>query len=50
MAVWVMFVIEMILRFFPSRWESPGCQKQFSCNYVKTGKTNIVIQDNNAVI
>jgi len=48
-AVWAMFVVEMILRFFPSDVESPGCQKQFSRNYVKTGKTNIVIEDNNAV-
>jgi len=48
-AVWLMFVIEMIFRFFPSDVESPGSQKQFSQNYIKTGKTNIVIEDNNAV-
>ena len=48
-AMWALFVVEMILRFFPSRLESPGCQKQFAQNYVKTGKTNIVIEDNNAV-
>ena len=29
------FVFEMILRFFPSRFESPGCQKQFKQNYIK---------------
>ena len=29
------FILEMILRFFPSRLESPGCQKQFAQNYIK---------------
>lgn len=48
--IWVVFTLEMILRFFPSRLESPGCQKQFARNYVKTGKTNIDIQDNNGVV
>ena len=32
-AVWVFFVVEMVLRFFPSRLESMGCQKQFGRNY-----------------
>lgn len=31
--VWIVFAAEMILRFFPSRWESMGCQKQFARNY-----------------
>ena len=48
-AVWLLFVVEMGLRFFPSRLESPGCQRQFARNYVKTGRTDIVIEDNNAV-
>ena len=48
-AIWLVFVVEMALRFFPSKLESPGCQKQFSHNYVKTGKTDIIIEDNNAV-
>ena len=26
---WLIFMVEMVLRFFPSRLESPGCQKQF---------------------
>lgn len=47
---WAVFVFEMILRFFPSRFESPGCQKQFKQNYIKSGETQIVIQDNNAVV
>ena len=31
--IWVFFVIGMILRFFPSKLESMGCQKQFAKNY-----------------
>jgi len=49
-AIWAVFVVGMILRFFPSKFESPGCQKQFACNYVKTGRTDIVIQDNHGVV
>jgi len=48
--IWAVFVVEMVLRFFPSRFESPGSQKQFACNYIKSGRTEIVIQDNNAVV
>ena len=33
MIVWVFFIVEMLLRFFPSRLESMGCQKQFARNY-----------------
>lgn len=47
---WAVFVFEMILRFFPSRYESPGCQKQFARNYLKSGKTDIVIPDNNSTV
>lgn len=46
--MWIVFVVEMIMRFFPSRYESPGCQKQFAKNYIKSGRTELVIQDNNA--
>lgn len=46
----VLFIIEMILRFFPSRLESPGSQKQFARNYIKSGETNIAIQDNNGTV
>ena len=28
--IWSVFTIEMILRFIPSKYESPGCQKQFA--------------------
>ena len=47
---WAVFVFEMVLRFFPSRFESPGCQKQFARNYIKSGKTEIAISDNNATV
>lgn len=46
---WAVFVVEMIMRFFPSSFESPGCQKQFSRNYIKSGRTEIKIEDNNSV-
>ena len=48
--VWAVFVVEMIFRFFPSNLESPGCQKQFAKNYMKSGNTEIVIPDNNATL
>ena len=47
---WAVFVIEMVMRFFPSKYESPGCQKQFARNYIKSGNTNISIPDNNSTI
>ena len=31
--IWVIFAVEMVLRFFPSGIESMGCQKQFPKNY-----------------
>jgi hypothetical protein len=34
--IWIVFVVEMILRFFPARLESMGCQKQFARNYKPT--------------
>ena len=48
--IWTVFMVEMIFRFFPSRLESPGCQKQFARNYIKSGKTAIRIQDNNGTV
>ena len=47
---WVVFVLEMIMRFFPSAYESPGSQKQFRRNYSKTGSTQIEIPDNHATL
>lgn len=34
LGVFVIFTVEMLLRFFPSRFESMGCQKQFRRNYI----------------
>ena len=48
--VFTLFTVEMIGRFFPSRLESPGCQKQFAGNYIKSGKTEITIEDNNGTV
>ena len=36
--IWLFFMVEMLLRFFPSDLESMGCQKQFRNNYIPTGK------------
>ena len=48
--IWVVYAVEMLLRFFPSRLESPGCQKQFAQNYIKTGQTQIDVQDNHGTV
>ena len=48
--IFTIFTVEMIFRFFPSRLESPGCQKQFARNYIKSGETEISIQDNNSTV
>ena len=32
--IWIVYAVEMLLRFFPSKLESMGCQKQFSKNYI----------------
>ncbi len=34
LVIWILFLIEMLLRFFPSKIESMGCQKQFKHNYI----------------
>ena len=39
--VWTFFFIEMLLRFFPSRFESAGCQKQFARNYEPVTENNL---------
>ena len=31
--IWVIFAVEMVFRFFPAKFESMGCQKQFKKNY-----------------
>lgn len=44
--IWLVFMVEMLLRFVPSSWESMGCQKQFSKNYrpIGAGTTHVVVQ------
>ncbi len=42
--IWLVFVVEMILRFFPSSLESMGCQKQFARNFRSTGKAQPSLQ------
>ena len=37
--IWIVYAIEMLLRFFPSRLESMGCQKQFKRNFKPKGET-----------
>lgn len=32
--IWIVYLLEMIIRFFPSKLESMGCQKQFEKNYI----------------
>lgn len=32
--IWIIYAAEMLARFFPSRLESAGCQKQFKQNYM----------------
>ena len=48
--IWFVFALEMVFRFFPSKLESPGCQKQFARNYVKSGQTQIDVQDNHGTM
>ena len=48
--IWVVFVVEMLMRLFPSKLESPGSQKQFKKNYIKTGQTQIDVQDNHGTV
>lgn len=35
--IWLIYAVEMVLRLFPSSYESMGCQKQFTRNYKPTG-------------
>ncbi|MBR4304285.1 MAG: hypothetical protein IKT81_03025 [Clostridia bacterium] len=42
--IWAVFIVEIALRFFPSRLESMGCQKQFKRNFKprETEKTDVI--------
>lgn len=46
----VVYVIEMIARMIPSRFECIGNQKVFKQNYIPTGNTEIKIQDSNITV
>ena len=48
--LWLVFAVEMVMRFFPVRLESPGSQKQFARHYIRTGETDIQIPDNNGTM
>lgn len=50
LSIWVIYVFEMLMRFFPSKLESPGCQKQFARNYISTGKKEVIIADNHSTV
>jgi hypothetical protein len=41
--IWLVYFVEMLLRFFPSKIESPGCQKQFKRNYKPSGQPNPIL-------
>lgn len=43
-AIWLVYAVEMAFRFFPSRMESMGCQKQFKRNYQPTGESEPRLQ------
>ncbi len=42
--IWIVYAAEMACRFFPSRLESMGCQKQFAHNYKPTGQKDPQLQ------
>ena len=44
----VVFLAEMFFRHFPSKLDSPGCQKQFAVNYQKIDNQKIHIEDNHS--
>ena len=42
--IWIVYTIEMACRFFPSKLESMGCQKQFKRNFEPTGEDKPQLQ------
>ena len=46
----LVFVVEMILRFFPSSLESMGCQKQFKKNFIPTSDPHPAKSRNHGVL
>ena len=48
--IWLVFAIEMVLRFFPSKLESMGCQKQFARNFMPTKVSKIKLDTKKGTI
>ena len=48
--LWLLFFVEIMLRFFPSHTESMGCQKQFSKNYIPTEEKTPVISSTKSTL
>ena len=48
--VWVFFFAGMVLRIFPSKLETRGCQKQLKRNYVPTGEEKPSLTPNKSLI
>lgn len=42
--VWIIFMVEMSLRFFPSNLIEQGCQKQFAKNYISKESEQLKLQ------
>ncbi len=37
--VWLFFLVEVVLRFFPTRLDPPGCKKHFKSQFMPTSQT-----------
>ena len=46
----LIYIVEMGLRFFPSKIESMGCQKQFARNFIPTDETEPVLSKRSATV
>lgn len=48
--IWLIFVVEMFFRFFPSRLESMGCQKQFKKNFKPSKAKRKIRKKGNSIV
>ena len=48
--IWAVFIVEMFLRFFPSGFESMGCQKVFKRNYIPAQQPKAPRDDRKATL
>jgi len=46
--IWLVFAVEMVLRFFPSKFESMGCQKQFARSFMPASNCSETIKSTGA--